>query len=108
MNPLDGARLKVVRAQEHLDSLKAEIRMCLDEQLPGIIRSQPDGELQRLTPPAAVNIYTPLRLSTIIGDCVNNARAALDYIVWDLAQKFFVPPFIDSEDRYIIVSDRRC
>jgi hypothetical protein len=29
----------------------------------------------------------PLRLSVIVGDCVTNTRAALDYIVWELAQK---------------------
>ena len=35
----------------------------------------------------------PLRLSTIIGDVVVNTRAALDYIICELAQRYFVPPF---------------
>src|SRR5690348_6278202 len=55
-HPLDGARLKVVRAQEHLDALKAEIRMYLDEQPHQIIRSEPDGDLHRLSLPVDVLI----------------------------------------------------
>ncbi|HEY7191713.1 MAG TPA: hypothetical protein VH436_34425 [Vicinamibacterales bacterium] len=33
----------------------------------------------------------PIRLATIVGDCVTNARAALDYIVYQLAVRYFVP-----------------
>jgi len=96
--PLDGARLKIIRAQEHLDSLKAEVRMYLDTQpqvirskparseLGGRINSAPIQELETVVPGAP-----PVRLSAIIGDCVTNARAALDYIAWELAQKYFSP-----------------
>jgi hypothetical protein len=118
-HPLDGARLKIVRAQEHLDSLKAEIRMYLDEQ-PHEVRSQPETHTRgrdqtnfyayyaQTNPvhslPPLVPGVPPLRLSTIIGDCVTNARAALDYIVWELAQRHFKPPFnvTDRNDRRIV------
>jgi hypothetical protein len=97
---LDGARLKIVRAQEHLDGLKAEIRMYLDEHPNEIIRSQPNGTLQRMDMPSVLTA-PPLRLSAIVGDVVTNVRSSLDYIVWELSQKFFIPAFDvrKSEDR---------
>src|SRR2546422_3438816 len=118
-HPLDGARLKVIRAQEHLDSLKAEVRMYLNEQ-PYEVRSQPETRMHsrsqtnfyafyaqqnpvHFLPPLVPGV-PPVRLSTIIGDCVTNARAALDYIVWELAQRYFNPPFdiADLNDRRIV------
>jgi hypothetical protein len=86
-HPLDGARLKIVRAQEHLDSLKAEIGMYLKEHTHDIVI---DKETNLTT--VVVITEPPLRLSTIIGDCVTNARAALDYIIWQLAKHHFDPP----------------
>lgn len=84
-HPLDGARLKVVRAQEHIDSLKAEVRMYLDEE-PYEIAAEHDGKSWQFVTTISVN--PPLRFSTIIGDCVTNARAALDYISWELAARY--------------------
>ena len=97
-HPLDGARLKVVRAQEHLDCLKAEIRRYLDKQT-NEVSSQPHmsphhpwlGPTQVL-PNLVINEPEP-RLSAIIGDCVTNSRAAIDYVMWELAQRYFVPAF---------------
>ena len=96
-HPLDGARLKVIRAQEHLDCLKAEVWMYLHQQ-PDEVRSQPQRSPQHtwLRPthvlPPIVPAEPPPRLSAIIGDCVTNARAALDYIMWELAERHFDPP----------------
>lgn len=120
-HPLDGARLKIARAREHLESLRVDIRTYLDEQ-PHEVRSQPETRMH--TSRAATNFYAfyaqqnpvhslppipvpgvpPPNLSTIIGDCVTNARAALDYIVWELAQRYFKPPFdiTDRNDRRIV------
>lgn len=106
---LDGARLKVVRAQEHLDSLKAEIRMHLDEQPNVVVRSKPDPnlDLHMLSVPPSFPVEdTPLRLSTIVGDCVTNARASIDYVVWELSQKFFVPSF-DQSKHHLALSRSR-
>ena len=92
------ARLKVVRAQEHLKALKSDIRSYLDTH-PYRITVQKHGE----GPPYPYPIVTkepPLRLSTLIGDCLTNARAALDYIVWQLAVRYFSdPPLIPDDDR---------
>ncbi len=121
---LDGARFKVVRAQEHLDTLKIEIAKYLDGN-PWVIRTeenkdallgvsntfsltgQPKGS-ERFPPGtgfapsksglppyhAFVDItnHPPLQLSAIIGDCVTNVRASLDYIMWELASRYFSPP----------------
>ena len=94
---LDGARLKVVRAQEHLDALKTEVRAYLDGH-PYQIVLQGAGDC--LSASAAVRVAPPIRLSAIIGDCVTNARAALDHIAWQLAVRHLDrPPFSDMDDR---------
>src|SRR5437762_12383188 len=77
-HPLDGARLKVIRAQEHLDCLKAEVGMYLRQQ-PDEVRSQPArnpqlpwlSTTQILRP--IVPTVPPVRFSTISGDCLANA-----------------------------------
>ncbi len=94
---LDGARFKVVWAQQHINSLKSEIKRYLDQH-PDEIRSQPYMHPQHTwLPPAQVlkaiiPSETSQALSGIIGDVVTNARAALDYIAWELAQRYFAPP----------------
>src|SRR5580765_8130368 len=87
-HPLDGARLKVIRAEEHLDSLKAEIRMYLKGDPYAVVPHEgyDPGVTLAVTQP-------PLRLSTLVGDVVVNARAALDYIVFQLSREYFIPPF---------------
>src|SRR5262245_15024560 len=104
-HPLDGARLKVVRAQEHLESLKDESRGYLDghpykiiteeihdpQGFPSMQAILPDGSPKltkywKFTP--EVHTLPPLRLSALIGDVVGNLRAALDYIVWQLALRY--------------------
>src|SRR5688572_25155006 len=91
-HPLDGARLKIIRAQEHLDSLKTHILMYLHE-LPYEFRPEKYGDLQEPIFMPIITTQPPVRLGTVIGDCVNNARAALDYVAWELATKYFDPPF---------------
>lgn len=57
-----------------------------------------------MLPPIAPPGVPPSRLSTIIGDCLTNARAALDYIIWELAQQYFDPPvdILNGHDRRIV------
>lgn len=97
---LDGARFKIVRAQEHVNALKAEITMYLDQR-PYEIPREKTGDAPFWGP--TITILPPLRLSAIIGDCVTNVRAALDYIIWELAARYFCPPFdeTDFHDRRI-------
>src|ERR1019366_6700788 len=107
-HPLDGARLKVVRAQEHMESLKAEIAMYMQGR-PWEIRMKKHVDKSGIAPmpfeipELIVTTPPPLRLSTVIGACVTNLRAAVDYILWELVAKYFNPPFnpLDSNDRRI-------
>ncbi len=95
-HPLDGARLKIVRAQEHLDSLKFEIGKYLDSQ-PYEFRSEFNSN--------AVSAYsaeinaTPVRLGCIFGDCLSNLRASLDYVAWQLAVKYSAVAPVIGKDR---------
>ena len=100
-HPLDGSRLKVVRAQEHIDSLKAEIGMYLNEK-PYEFPTQAESNAWVVRP--GIRSHPPIRLSTIVGDCLGNARAALDYIAWQIALRYFVPPLNvkSSRDRYAV------
>jgi hypothetical protein len=86
-HPLDGARLKVVRAQEHLDALKAELAMYVREHPYDIGANFNDYSSIYPT----ITKHPPLRFSTIVGDCVTNARAALDYVMWELLTLFADP-----------------
>jgi hypothetical protein len=62
--------------------------VILNKQLDSVVRGT-----------IVVNILPPIRLSTIIGDCVTNARAALDYVIFQLARKYFVPPYDPATDK---------
>lgn len=90
---LDGARLKLARAEEHLDTLKAEIRSYLETR-PYECDTRTEGAV--ITAPRPTVIDPPPRLGTIVGDCVYNLMASLDYVIWELANRYagraLVPP----------------
>lgn len=83
-DPLDHARLKVVRAQEHLDTLKAELRTYLEAKPYTIVRSEDDVKHVWTVEPHISE--PPVNLRLIVGDILSNIRAPLDYIIWELVQ----------------------
>lgn len=89
-HPLDGARLKVVRAQKHLDALKDEIGRYLDTQPYEFHNWVEDGATWVAGP--FIKVDPPLSLSCIIGDCLGNLRKSLDYIAWELATRYSAQP----------------
>lgn len=95
MHPLDGSRLKVVRAQKHLDDLGFSIRQYLDTNPYNLVVDDKTGSFDMLR----VTMSPPLALSAIAGDCVGNLRAALDYIAWELAARYASRPLIIGKDR---------
>lgn len=99
--PLDGARLKIVRAQEHLDAFQVESEAFLQTK-PYVFESEIYGDHWWLKPRLLQE--PPIRLSAIVGDVVTNIRASLDYIIWELANRYFVPAIdIEAfEDRSIL------
>ena len=107
MADLNSAKLKLVRAAQHLDMLSGEIEAFLSREP---YRAIPEdqvkrlGELQYLLPYALSDaakqsecihrIYrasvveaAPDEWGTLIGDFVHNLRSSLDHIVWQLASK---------------------
>jgi len=84
MHPLDSSRLKVKRADIHINALKKSIGRLFDPQY--TIEEKPimQGKAKLIN----VEINPSLRAENwglIIGDIVTNLRASLDHITWDLA-----------------------
>jgi hypothetical protein len=82
--PFRDSRAKWRRAHEHYEELQARIDAFFTNAR-YVVRAEPIGPglyaIRAVNPP-------PLpveHLSVVIGDCVHNARAALDYIAWSLA-----------------------
>jgi hypothetical protein len=98
---LDGARLKIVWAQHHLGLFKkmaGEYKEGkLDKFVFKLTGKSVNASLREVASPPP-----PKELRCIVGDCVTNARAALDYVMWELASRYFVP-CIDLKER----EDRR-
>jgi hypothetical protein len=88
---LDGARLKVVRAQEHLDSLKVAIGEY-EKANPYSVTI--DNNPKEIGGKANVTKHPDTRLSAIIGDCLHNLSSALDYVMWEIAGTFAGRPLV--------------
>src|ERR1700674_2489632 len=92
-HPLDGARLKVVRAQEHLRVLKRKIFRYLKTDMHTVTPIQNDAGGWGVDA-KIVRDPNPC-FSAIIGDCLSNSRAALDYIAWEVAGTYFTERALD-------------
>ncbi|MGE3511441.1 MAG: hypothetical protein AB7N65_21430 [Vicinamibacterales bacterium] len=101
VHPLDSSKLKIIRAQEHLDSFRTEVGMFLNEHPHRVVTEHQGGPNWNVS--ATIRDRPPLRLSTIAGDCLVNVRAALDYLMWQFSLRYFQPqPSLDNwEDRTI-------
>jgi hypothetical protein len=80
---LDNARAKLERAYEHLESL--------DREIPAFFATRPyeisrhfDENSQEHVFRLDIRRSPPPRLGTILGDFVQNTRAALDHLLWQL------------------------
>ncbi len=85
-HPLDGARLKIVRAEEHLNALKDEIARYMDGK-PYSFPIEQDEDSVKIHK-AVITTEPPLRLSCLLGDCLVNLRSSLDYVAWQLAVRY--------------------
>jgi hypothetical protein len=80
---LDGIKLKVSRAEEHLEALRVECSAYLDSKPFEPVRpaqSESDNDLTVWK----VNHSPPLRLSVLLGDFLHSLRSSLDHIAWQL------------------------
>ncbi len=85
MHPLDSARLKVERANVHIQTLERSINRLLKPK----VSVRKAGELHGFGDVVAVTIEAKLQKEwpLIIGDILTNLRASLEHIAWALAIK---------------------
>jgi hypothetical protein len=84
-HPLDGARLKVHRANEHL--------LAVNDNIRAFLAGNPYRSVREVDPKDGTHVfhlevdrYPSPDISAIIGDCVHNLHSALDYIAWELVK----------------------
>lgn len=106
-NYFDGAKLKVKRANQHINELNSVLQRFIDTNPYGvIIKKDPDSGSNTLAIDATKPI--PEEITAILGDAIHNLRAALDLAVWDaIARAGGTPnrnsclPFCETEERLI-------
>ena len=84
MASLDSVKLKVFRAAIHYKELEVEFEKYFQTNPAKVVRQQegtPDQYIGKVEPKGPI----PTRLPLIIGDCLQNLRSSLDYLVWELA-----------------------
>jgi hypothetical protein len=87
VHPLDGSRLKVQRAREHLKTLDDEMRAFSDSEPYRVVTEQ-EPETHDYVWRVFFNrpdVRPPDHLAVVAGDAIHNLRSALDYLAWQLA-----------------------
>jgi hypothetical protein len=80
-HPLSGIRLKLARAQQHLEALDQDVSRFLARDPYGVESElNEEGEVFR----ARVREEPPDEWGIAIGECVHNIRTALDHLAWQL------------------------
>ncbi len=83
MASLDSVKLKIFRAAVHYKELEGEFEKYFQTNPAKVVRQQegtPDQYIGKVEPKAPI----PARFPLIIGDCLQNLRSSLDYLVWEL------------------------
>lgn len=95
---LESARLKLDRAREHIEGLKAEhSRFFKYNPQPFSFGFQDDPQQNRILGIVTDIIDPNPFFSTILGDAIQNLRACLDHIAWQL-YKHGTTPNLSRED----------
>lgn len=115
MPSLDGAKLKLDRAREHLNSLGTEISLFLSRE-PYAAYVDMDEESREIRFGIEVRERPDARLSVVIGEILHNLRSCLDHAAWELVSHeggtphsrtsfpiYLRPPGFDTE----LISTRR-
>lgn len=83
---VEGSRAKLRRAKEHLDHIEAEITQFLNAEPYSVTVERPTKTVAVVRVTKVPDRRIPVEdWALIIGDCVHNARASIDYIAWQLA-----------------------
>lgn len=83
MASLDSVRQKVIRAYNHLKSLREEALRYFGSN-PGEVVAETETNSGRIVLIFKTRIPVPVSVPLIIGDAVQNLRSSLDYLVWEL------------------------
>jgi hypothetical protein len=87
-HPLAGCFARVDRAQGHLESLKAEIRLLdAEAKLSVPIKVHIDRQRSCVEVSAAADVFLPHLIGIIFGDAVHNLHSALDNLVFALGKR---------------------
>ena len=85
MHPLDGPRLKLRRADKHLNAIKVAIdRFIASKPYTFVLDADPKPPNYSIV--ARVKHLPDEELGIIIGDFAHNARSALNLLVYQLSQ----------------------
>jgi hypothetical protein len=110
---LAGVRIKLERARDHLETLNREVSTFLRRRPYKIIEERRRGG-RDLVFRVSIRETPPLAWSAGIGDCVQNMRAALEYLAWELARldapgeppsKTGFPIYVDAQSYYATRKD---
>ena len=85
MASLDSVRQKILRAADHAKSLELELDGYFKTN-PGKMVMEPESDPNNPTFTLQAKAPMPARLGMVIGDCLQNLRSSLDYLVWELVQ----------------------
>lgn len=78
---LPGVSLKVLRAKEHLDTIREIDHQFASTDCEIVAKEDRDKDLGWLELQLP---KPPIHISVIVGECLHNLRSALDYLVWQL------------------------
>jgi hypothetical protein len=86
VHSLDGAWAKIARANEHFDTLKTEVGSPSDhtDSITFAQKFDPDASTIEVTLQGVPQL--PFRWALIAADALQNLRAALNYLTWELAR----------------------
>jgi hypothetical protein len=79
----DSVHWKLLRAQEHINELGAEVQRYFQKDPAKVVRDEnasPDEYIAEIT----ARIGVPGKVPMIVGDFLTNVRSSLDYLVWEL------------------------
>jgi hypothetical protein len=85
VNRIDGIRLKIERAKEHIRNLDLAIQTFVCSE-PYAIRTKPHSVIQHTTLYVARAEPVPTTVPIILGDAIHNLRSALDHLAWQLVE----------------------
>lgn len=80
-----SCRFKIQRAQEHLQSLEAEISTWLKKDPLKLVKHADESGTRHRVLVEVANAPPLTRWSLISGDCVHNLRSALDSFIYEMA-----------------------